>query len=106
MRTRTFVHVFTICVRSVCWHCAHCVWRTGGARIGRPQQHAMSGATNGEAALGITCDGQTRLEDIERQVIIATLRSNNGHRQRSAAALGIGVRTLGLKLKKWKEMII
>ena len=27
-------------------------------------------------------------------------------RQRSAAALGIGVRTLGLKLKKWKDQQI
>ena len=27
---------------------------------------------------------------------------NNGHRQKSAQALGIGVRTLGLKLKKWE----
>ena len=28
---------------------------------------------------------------------------HDGHRQKSAKALGIGVRTLGLKLKKWKE---
>ncbi|MHC5024969.1 MAG: sigma-54-dependent transcriptional regulator [Planctomycetota bacterium] len=52
----------------------------------------------------LICDGTTRLEDIERETIVATLKHNNGHRQRSAAALGIGVRTLGLKLKKWKEM--
>ena len=32
------------------------------------------------------------------------LQHNNGHRQKSARALGIGVRTLGLKLKKWKDM--
>ncbi|MCI0364694.1 MAG: sigma-54 dependent transcriptional regulator [Phycisphaerales bacterium] len=51
----------------------------------------------------IICDGKLRLEDIERQVIIATIEHNRGHRQRSAAALGIGVRTLGLKLKKWKQ---
>ena len=44
-----------------------------------------------------------RLEEVEREAIVATLRRFNGHRQRSAAALGIGVRTLGLKLKKWKE---
>ncbi|MCH2148127.1 MAG: sigma-54 dependent transcriptional regulator [Phycisphaerales bacterium] len=49
------------------------------------------------------CDGQRRLEDIERAAIIATLEQYDGHRQRSASALGIGVRTLGLKLKKWKE---
>lgn len=43
------------------------------------------------------------LADIERDVIVQTLRRFNGHRQKTAAALGIGVRTLGLKLKKWKE---
>jgi DNA-binding NtrC family response regulator len=51
----------------------------------------------------IVCDGRVTLEDIEREVIIATLGHNRGHRQRSALALGIGVRTLGLKLKKWKD---
>ncbi|MCH2141263.1 MAG: sigma-54 dependent transcriptional regulator [Phycisphaerales bacterium] len=44
-----------------------------------------------------------RLEEVEREAIVATLRRFNGHRQRTATALGIGVRTLGLKLKKWKE---
>ncbi len=54
-------------------------------------------------ARAIVCDGRTTLEDIEREVIVATLGHNHGHRQKSATALGIGVRTLGLKLKKWKE---
>ncbi|MHC4991608.1 MAG: helix-turn-helix domain-containing protein [Planctomycetota bacterium] len=57
-------------------------------------------------ALGVVCDGQLTLEDVERESIVATLKENRGHRQRSAAALGIGVRTLGLKLKKWKEQHI
>jgi DNA-binding NtrC family response regulator len=43
------------------------------------------------------------LEEIEREVIIRTLGRFDGHRQRTAEQLGIGVRTLGLKLKKWKE---
>src|SRR5262245_13472299 len=51
----------------------------------------------------IICDGKLTLEEIEREVIIATIEHHRGHRQRSASALGIGVRTLGLKLKKWKE---
>jgi len=50
------------------------------------------------------CDGELTLEDIERETIIATLQAHAGHRQKSAEALGIGVRTLGLKLKKWKEL--
>jgi DNA-binding NtrC family response regulator len=53
--------------------------------------------------LGVICTGDIQLEDIERETIIATLHHHKGHRQRSASALGIGVRTLGLKLKKWKE---
>jgi two-component system response regulator HydG len=44
------------------------------------------------------------LADIEREVIVRTLEHFKGHRQKTAQALGIGVRTLGLKLKKWKEM--
>jgi DNA-binding NtrC family response regulator len=43
------------------------------------------------------------LEDVERQVILNALNKYDGHRQRTARALGIGVRTLGLKLRKWKE---
>ncbi|MCH7798106.1 MAG: sigma-54-dependent Fis family transcriptional regulator [Planctomycetes bacterium] len=63
-------------------------------------------ATDLQMDLGVVCDGSLTLEDVERETIIATLVRNNGHRQRSAAALGIGVRTLGLKLKKWKEQQI
>jgi len=47
--------------------------------------------------------GDKTLSEIEREEIVATLQRFNGHRQKTAKALGIGVRTLGLKLKKWKE---
>jgi two-component system, NtrC family, response regulator HydG len=43
------------------------------------------------------------LADIEKQVILSTLQQFKGHRVRTAGALGIGVRTLGMKLKKWRE---
>jgi len=43
------------------------------------------------------------LEQLEREQIIAALGRFNGNRTHAAKALGIGVRTLGLKLKKWKE---
>ncbi|NRA57446.1 MAG: sigma-54-dependent Fis family transcriptional regulator [Phycisphaerales bacterium] len=46
--------------------------------------------------------GSTTLEDMERDAIVRTLERYQGHRQKSADALGIGVRTLGIKLKKWK----
>ena len=51
----------------------------------------------------MACDGRLTLADIEREAILATLDANRGHRQKSARALGIGVRTLGMKLKRWKE---
>jgi len=65
-----------------------------------------NGTQNGHASThlpAVVCDGTITLEDLEREAIVATLKHNQGHRQRSAEALGIGVRTLGLKLKKWKE---
>jgi DNA-binding NtrC family response regulator len=43
------------------------------------------------------------LADIEKQVILSTLERFKGHRIKTASALGIGVRTLGMKLKKWRE---
>ncbi len=47
-------------------------------------------------------DGQI-LEDAERTLILRTLERFGGHREKTARALGIGLRTLGLKLKKWRE---
>jgi DNA-binding NtrC family response regulator len=43
------------------------------------------------------------LADIEKQVILSTLQQFRGHRMKTATALGIGVRTLGMKLKRWRE---
>ena len=48
--------------------------------------------------------GDRTLEEIEREAIVQTLHRFKGHRQKTAKLLGIGVRTLGLKLKKWKNM--
>ena len=58
---------------------------------------------DGTGMPSLVCDGALTLDEIERRSIVATLGRNRGHRQKSAKALGIGVRTLGLKLKKWKE---
>ncbi len=43
------------------------------------------------------------LATIEKDVILSTLEKFKGHRIKTAGALGIGVRTLGMKLKKWRE---
>ncbi len=65
-----------------------------------------SGGEPGGGGGGGEHDTPIPLEQIEREAIIRTLRQFNGHRQKTAKALGIGVRTLGLKLKKWKELQI
>lgn len=64
-------------------------WLAGAKRVSR------------EPTIEIT--DRCTLEDFERQVIVRTLNRYNGHRQQTASALGIGVRTLGLKLRKWKD---
>jgi DNA-binding NtrC family response regulator len=62
-------------------------------------------AGQGSVSVEIKPGSETRtLEEIERDTIVQTLRQYNGHRQKTAITLGIGVRTLGLKLKKWKEL--
>ena len=71
------------------------------ALIGVPGTAIASG--DGTGLPSLVCDGALTLDEIERRSIVATLERNRGHRQKSAKALGIGVRTLGLKLKKWKE---
>jgi len=43
------------------------------------------------------------LEDLERQAILKVLSRHNGHRMRTAQELGIGLRTLGMKLKRFKD---
>jgi len=42
------------------------------------------------------------LERMEKELVQKTLDRYSGHRQKTAAALGIGVRTLGMKIKRWK----
>jgi DNA-binding NtrC family response regulator len=43
------------------------------------------------------------MQDMERQLIERTLQQMHGHRVKTARALGIGLRTLGLKLKRWRD---
>ncbi|MFM9996576.1 MAG: sigma-54-dependent transcriptional regulator [Phycisphaerales bacterium] len=85
-------------------------WLAAGAAAGAAPRAAST--IENKPSIGgptdpVTCfaNGSPRkLEDIERDAIIQALRSFNGHRLRTARALGIGVRTLGLKLKKWKQL--
>jgi DNA-binding NtrC family response regulator len=43
----------------------------------------------------------TRLQDMERTLIVSTLQKYDGHREKTASALGIGVRTLSNKLRSY-----
>jgi DNA-binding NtrC family response regulator len=56
----------------------------------------------GDVTLGTLRDGRM-LADMERRLIEKTLIRFNGHRLKTAKALGMGVRTLGMKLKQWRE---
>ncbi len=90
------------------------VWpQTLGLRpLPRPRDsaHGAPGFTDppaqAVAASGLVVDGQggiATLDEMERQQILATLDRFGGNRQKTARTLGIGLRTLGLKLKKWKQ---
>jgi transcriptional regulator with PAS, ATPase and Fis domain len=59
--------------------------------------------SNGAVASAVEDLAGKPLADIEKQVILSTLHQFKGHRVKTAGALGIGVRTLGMKLKRWKE---
>ena len=86
---------------------SHATSHLGGADTGNGHQHRATPAPavleNSMIAELKYTPGDTKLSEIERETIVATLKRFNGHRQKTAKALGIGVRTLGLKLKKWKE---
>jgi len=72
-----------------------------------PEMAVNAAAQQGQEKVSDTFSSNARgvvpLEDIERQQILSALDRFGGNRTRTAEALGIGVRTLGLKLKKWKE---
>jgi two-component system, NtrC family, response regulator HydG len=61
----------------------------------RPRQENASSGRHGHI-----------LADLERATIERTLTQYDGNRQKTAKALGIGVRTLGLKLKRWREEVL
>ncbi len=62
-------------------------------------------AASGGAALTdleAEADGNL-LAEMERRLILSTLGRHGGHRARTAGTLGIGVRTLGMKLKRYRQ---
>ena len=84
--------------------------REGAAPIHRPSapangMHTLAGSPPLQPPTPVQPSvGPLRsLEEVERDEVLRALGWFNGNRTRTAQALGIGVRTLGLKLKKWKE---
>jgi DNA-binding NtrC family response regulator len=57
----------------------------------------------GETAAAPLADGRL-MEEMEKRLIYQTLDRFGGHRARTARALGIGIRTLGMKLKNYRQV--
>jgi transcriptional regulator with GAF, ATPase, and Fis domain len=66
----------------------------------RPERDHHSGASTESAAPQVLLTGM-KLDDVERRLIETTLARYEGHRAKTAAALGIGVRTLSGKLRAY-----
>jgi len=79
------------------------VERTLSPRDAHSEAQEESNGPARSSALADIVRPDLTLEELERDAIVRTLERFGGHRQKSAKSLGIGVRTLGLKLKKWKE---
>lgn len=71
----------------------------------------MTQAYNSSEAYNLNLLGDTAvifnkgmsLRDIEKSVILETLKCQNFNRTRTAKTLGIGIRTLQRKLKQYRE---
>lgn len=56
-----------------------------------------------ESQVLVVQPGQAKLEEVERFLILATLRRTRYNRTKTARLLGIGIRTLQRKLKQYAE---
>jgi DNA-binding NtrC family response regulator len=57
--------------------------------------------SNEPIALPLQLQTPPSLDEQEKQIILAALQKYGGHRIQTATALGMGVRTLGMKLRAW-----
>lgn len=82
-------------------------WLIGGIKATAPATfgvvstdgHAMAVGSPAGSAQDRSLSSGVNLHDMERKLIEATLEQFDGHRERTAKALGIGVRTLTNKLR-------
>lgn len=56
-----------------------------------------------ESPVLVVQPGQARLDEVERHLIMATLRRTRYNRTKTARLLGIGIRTLQRKLKQYGD---
>lgn len=84
--------------------CCRAVTLCEGPEIGPELIRSWLRSQTGRVLEGFSSlrEGQM-LQDMERQLIERTLQRFGGHRAKTAKALGMGVRTLGMKLKQWRE---
>lgn len=61
----------------------------------------LSSSQEASSTKALSAPADVTLAEVERQVILATLQRHDGHRAQTAAALGIGVRTLSGKLRAY-----
>lgn len=73
------------------------------ADVVEPWLHTLPSNANGNGLPLSTLREGRMLEDMERHLIQQMLGKFGGHRVKTARALGMGVRTLGMKLKQWRE---
>jgi two-component system NtrC family response regulator len=78
-------------------------WRYAGEADpgGRDQDKYRPGQEEGSLPEAKDADGVSPLEQAEYEALLRTLRRCGGHRERTAAALGVSRRTLQYKLKKF-----
>jgi DNA-binding NtrC family response regulator len=69
-------------------------WLRNGEKCHTDREEHLQGAVE-------VVSSSDKLDDIERRMIEATLEKFSGHRAKTAAALGIGVRTLSGKLRAY-----
>ena len=75
-----------------------------GRQVHVERMEPVEASSNGENSVAAARNLAGKpLADIEKQVILSRLEQFRGHRVKTATALGIGVRTLGMKLKRWRE---
>jgi transcriptional regulator with PAS, ATPase and Fis domain len=56
-----------------------------------------------ESQVLVVQPGHARLEEVEKSLILATLRRTRYNRTKTAKLLGIGIRTLQRKLKQYSD---